>query len=223
KEYTNSDAKLRVRLVVPAGGQGDLLIYRGSSKLSDWATDQTVDLKDGVNDLGFYEMGVVNGKWTYVEFLRIPVTMGPMDINGSWSGTIRFTEINMDAAAEKKASDDGCDLSILEALRGKDLPMTLDLTADKEGKGEGTFVIDASSLSTGGENGTVSKSDPTTLPLVYQTGVITFDFGDQCSGGTCTMTGTPAVVNGEDTIKGALSFKGSGYSARAEWDVTRDK
>jgi hypothetical protein len=30
------------------------------------------------------------------------------------------------------------------------------------------------------------------------------------------------VVNGEDTIKGAMSFAGSGYSARAEWTVTRE-
>jgi hypothetical protein len=222
KEYTTSDAKLRVRLVVPAGGQGDLLIYRGASKLSDWGNDLTVDLKDGVNDLGFYEMGVVNGAWTYVDFLRIPVTMGPMDINGSWSGSLTFTEINMDAAAEKKASDEGCDLAVLEALRGKEMPMTLDLTANKEGKGKGTFVIDASSLNTGSDNGSSTTSEPTTLPLVYEQGLITFDFGDQCSGGTCTMTGTPAVVNGEDTIKGAMSFAGSGYSARAEWTVTRE-
>ena len=168
-------------------------------------------------------MGVVDGAWRYVDFLRIPVTMGPMDINGSWSGSLTFTEINMDAAAEKKASDEGCDLAILEALRGKELPMTLDLVADKEGKGKGTFVIDASSLDTGSDNGSSTTSEPTTLPLVYGQGLITFDFGDQCSGGTCTMTGTPAVVNGDDTIKGAMSFEGSGYSARAEWTVTRDK
>lgn len=84
-------------------------------------------------------------------------------------------------------------------------------------------MIDASSLNTDGENGTVTTSDPTTLPLVYEQGLITFDVGDQCSGGTCTMTGTPAVVNGEDTIKGAMSFGRSGYSARAEWTVTREK
>ena len=223
KEYTTSDATLRVRLVVPAGGQGNLLIFRGTSKLSAWGTELTVDLKGGLNDLGFYEMGVVDGAWRYVDFLRIPVTMGPMDINGSWSGSLTFTEINMDAAAERKASDEGCDLAILEALRGKELPMTLDLVADKEGKGKGTFVIDASSLDTGSDDGSSTTSEPTTLPLVYEQGLITFDFGDQCSGGTCTMTGTPAVDNGEDTITGAMSFEGSGYSAKAEWTVTRDK
>jgi len=114
--------------------------------------------------------------------------MGPMDINGSWSGSLTFTEINMDAAAEKKASDEGCDLAILEALRGKELPMTLDLVADKEGKGKGTFVIDASSLDTGSDNGSSTTSEPTTLPLVYEQGLITFDFGDQCSGGTSLTT-----------------------------------
>ena len=94
-----------------------------------------------------------------MDFLRIPVTKGLMDINGAWSGTLTFTDINMDAAAEKEASDEGCDLAILEALRGKDLPMTLDLTADKEAEGNGTFIIDASSLNTDGENGS-ENPDP---------------------------------------------------------------
>jgi len=68
---------------------------------------------------------------------------------GRWTSRLverqlTFTEINMDAAAEKKASDEGCDLAILEALRGKELPMTLDSSLTRR-QGEGHVVIDASS------------------------------------------------------------------------------
>lgn len=225
QSYATSEAKLRVRLVVPAGGRGDLLIFRGSTKLSAWGTELTVDLKDGLNDLGFYEMGVAGGAWSYVDFLRIPVTKGLMDINGSWTGTLTFTDITVDADAQKEAEDQGCDIAIVEALRGKSLPLTLDLTADKAGDGEGTFLVDTSSINTGSDNGTTSSPEPTTLALKYAAGLITFDFGDQCSGSgsTCAMNGTAAVVNGVDTIKGMMSFSGSGYSAAAEWVVTRDQ
>lgn len=224
KSYDTAEAKLRVRLAVPAGGQGSLRIFRGSSPLSAWGTELTVDLKDGLNDLGFYEMGVAGGAWKYVDFQRIAVTKGLMDINGSWTGTLTFTDITVDADAQKEAQDQGCDIAILEALRGKPLPMTLDLTADKAGVGEGTFVIDATSINPADStDGGDSSPEPVTLPLTYAKGLITFDFGDQCGGGsTCGMTGTPAVVSGVDTIKGTLSVSGSGYSGKAEWTVTRD-
>ena len=221
--YATPDAKLRVRLVVPAGGQGDLRIFAGSTALSAWGTELTVELKDGLNDLGFYEMGVAGGAWRYVDFQRVAVTKGLMDINGTWTGTLTFTDIAADAAAQKEAKDQGCDLAILEALRGKALPMTLDLTADKAGVGEGTFVIDTTSINPV-EGSTPSPPEPVTLQLTFAKGLITFDFGDQCGGGSsCAMSGTPAVVAGVDTIEGTMGVKGSGYSAAAEWTVTRDR
>ena len=220
--YATPDAKLRVRLVVPPGGQGDLRIFAGSTPLSAWGTELTVELKDGLNDLGFYEMGVAGGAWKYVDFQRIAVTKGLMDINGSWTGALTFTDIAVDAEAQKEAKDQGCDIAILEALRGKALPMTLDLTADKAGVGEGTFLIDTTSINPV-DTSTPSPPEPVTLQLTYAKGVITFDFGDQCGGGSsCAMAGTPAVVAGVDTIEGTMSVKGSGYSAGAEWTVTRD-
>ena len=225
KSYQTSEAKLRVRLVVPSG-QGSLRIYRGSTGISAWNKELTVDLKDGLNDLGFYEMGVAGGSWKYVNFLRIAVTKGEIDINGTWTGTLTFTEINADAAAEKEAKDQGCDLAIIEALRGKVLPMTLELTADKEGVGEGVMTIDASAVvpSDSSDESSDNSPKPVTLPLKYAKGVISFDFGDQCGkGNTCAMTGTPTVVDKVDTITGTINVTGTGYSAKAEWTVTRDK
>jgi hypothetical protein len=192
-----------------------------------WGTEQTVDLKDGVNDLGLYEMGVAGGDWKYVNFTRVAVTKGLMDINGSWSGTLTFTDISVDAAAQKEAEDQGCDIAIIEALKDQELPLSLTLTADKEGKGQGIFLIDTSKINLGGSDpsSTPSPPKPTTLALVYAKGVITFDFGDQCSGSnsTCSMEGTPSVVAGVDTIAGTLKVGGAGYSAVAEWTVTRDR
>jgi hypothetical protein len=228
KTYETSEDQIQVRMVVPAGGSGTMQAYLGTTvQPGSWGTEQTVDLKDGVNDLGLYEMGVAGGDWKYVNFTRVAVTKGLMDINGSWSGTLTFTDISVDAAAQKEAEDQGCDIAIIEALKDQELPLSLTLTADKEGKGQGIFLIDTSKINLGGSDpsSTPSPPKPTTLALVYAKGVITFDFGDQCSGSnsTCSMEGTPSVVAGVDTIAGTLKVGGAGYSAVAEWTVTRDR
>jgi len=111
--YATPDATLRVRLVVPGGDQGDLRVFRGSAPLSAWGTELTVELKDGVNDLGFYEMGVAGGAWKYVDFQRVAVTPEQID---QWNLPTRPTK-----TSDSRSKGFG-DISVeLDAISPEDL------------------------------------------------------------------------------------------------------
>ena len=121
-EYKTADTKVRVRLA-SKGGPNPVASMRafagfGSTPASPWGLEATLDLKDGPNELGFHVVGKVGSEWEYVDFQRITVTKGPVDINGTWIGTITFHDIRVDPAARKKAEDEGCDFALLEVARG---------------------------------------------------------------------------------------------------------
>jgi hypothetical protein len=180
-------------------------------------------VKDSVNNLGFYEQGAKNGVWKYVNFDRVTVTQGLIDINGTWTGTMTFNDIKVDEAAAKKAEDElGCDIAILDALRDVPIPMTLTVVADKTGKGTASMLLNAQSVVQPSEEPS-SPPEPVPLTLTYLDGVITFDLGTECSasGASCSMTGAPVMVDKVETINGTVSMSGEGYSANAVWTVTR--
>lgn len=224
--YATPDLKLRVRLPLALSDQATMRIYKAGTNtgISGWGRELTIDLvKDSVNNLGFYEMGAKNGAWKYVNFDRVTVTQGLIDINGTWTGIMTFNDIKVDVAAAKKAEDElGCDIAILDALRNVPIPMTLTIVADKTGKGTASMLLDAQSVVQPSEEPS-SPPEPVPLTLTYTDGVITFDLGTECSasGASCSMTGTPVMVDKVETINGTVSMSGEGYSANAVWTVTR--
>ena len=104
----------------------------------------------------------------------------------------------------------------MQALKGKDLPMTIDFEVDSEGTGTAQMTIDVSSL---GDK--ASEPAAQTLQVSYVKDVITFELGDSCNSSGCAMTGKVSQQDGVDTIDGTLTLNGEGFSAAAAWSVTR--
>ena len=76
-----------------------------------------------------------------------------------------ITEFDLPAEALQGAQDQGCDLSMLEALKNIPLPMEMTITVDASGTGgTATMTIDASSIP-GNEGG---SSTPTIVHLHHQ-------------------------------------------------------
>jgi len=222
---TTDQAELRVRITgTPAGSR--LGGYVGTKRVAQGTAEIKVPLKDGANDVGLSEFGAKNGFWQYVDFVRVPVTREPMDINGTWKGTVTFSDITVDDSAKQKASDEGCDLNLIEALRDKPLPMTLEIDVDKTGVGTGTLTIDASSAAP--QASAASKPEPMDLKLTYKDGKLAFDLSEACGGSNsaCTMDGVPSsgptADPADDTITGTVSVKGDGYAATATYTVSRE-
>jgi len=118
----------------------------------------------------------------------------------------------------KSAEDQGCNLAILEALKGKPLPMTMDITVDESGKGQAVTLIDVSSLAAGSDSGESASSQPQTWPLTYSGSSLIFDVPS--SGGNATrMTGTVASEGSDYVTKGTLSGSGPGFSYKGVWTV----
>jgi hypothetical protein len=147
--YTTPEPTLRVRIVTPsASEQATMAIYSGAVEepVAGWDTELTIDLTDGANELGFYELGAVGTSWQYVDFARLTVTKGRIDINGRWDGSVTFSEIFIDEEAMKTAEDQGCSAELLESLKGRALPMTIAFTVDEAGSGTAQMTIDMSEL-----------------------------------------------------------------------------
>jgi hypothetical protein len=140
-------------------------------------------------------------------------------INGKWAGTLTFTEVTVDQALAEEAADQGCTVEIIEALKGKPLPMTMDITVNDAGKGKAFVKIDMSALKD--KSGKSLKAEPQTLKLTYRDGTLTFHL-DQSSGSTSSMTGRVlGDIGGGASIEGTMKVKAPGYSATAAWSVSR--
>ena len=221
---TTDQAQLRVRIAgTPTGSR--LGGYLGTKLAAQGTGELKIALKEGANDVGLFEEGAKDGYWEYVDFVRAAVTREPIDINGTWEGTLTFNVITADQAAQDKASAEGCDFSIAEALRDKALPTTIEIVADKDGTGTAKLTIDASAADP--QASEASKPTPVSLTLVYRDGEITFDLSQACGGASaaCTMTGVPSAGPtadpADDTITGSLAVKGEGFEADAAYTVTR--
>jgi hypothetical protein len=221
-EYRTADTKVRVRLASKGGANppATMRAFTGftSTPASPWGGEATVDLKDGPNELGFYILGKVDTEMEYVDFQRVTVIKGPVDINGTWTGTFTFHDIVIEEAGRKKADEEGCDLAILEALEDAPLPATLKVT-ESDGTGTAVLIIDARKAL-----GADADADPLTMPIEYDpdSGAIVFDLSQTCGDeAACEMEGEALVIDGAETITAAMTMVSELYSAEADMEVLR--
>ena len=152
------------------------------------------------------------------------ITLEKIDINGHWEGTITFSDMTVDTAvAEGSADAQGCDLSMLDLIKGKTVPMTIDFTVDDTGSGQATLLLDMATLNTGqSEDQGKFVSEPFTTQVTYSGSTITFVMGEQ-SGVASSLSGTVARQGEGFVITGSLTAKGSGLSLTAPWTVTKQE
>ena len=141
------------------------------------------------------------------------ITIEQYDINGKWSGTYTITDLQV--TDQDAAEEEGCSLAIAEGLKGKPLPMTMDITADESGNGSAVVQIDVSSLSTDEGKAT---SEPRTLALTYSGSTITFQPGGS---GASSMTGVVSREGDHLVMKGSSSAKGKGWSMKAAFTLSK--
>jgi hypothetical protein len=143
--------------------------------------------------------------------------VSPAEMSGVWTGTMTITEFNLPPEVLEGlegAEVEGCDLSILEALKGMPLPMQMEMTVDADGKG-GTAVmtIDASSL--GGEGG----SEAQVIGFVISGDTLTFTLPGE--GAAASMTGRLTRQGQTLVITGVLTSESEGVGMKAEWQITK--
>jgi hypothetical protein len=143
------------------------------------------------------------------------ITIESFDINGHWSGTFTVTDVKI--TDEEAAKGEGCGAVLFEAMKGKALPMTMDVTADESGNGSAQTLIDVSSLNKDGD-GEVS-SEPKTFGLSYSGSTVTFDTSG--SEGMSGMTGQVSRDNSGLVMKGVMTAGGKGWSIRAVFTLTK--
>ncbi|MBN1321110.1 MAG: DUF4339 domain-containing protein [Thermoleophilia bacterium] len=155
-----------------------------------------------------------------------------IDLNGKWTGTFTFTDIELSPEAQaeldKIAQDppdelEGCDLSslgaILEQLKGKPCPMSLDITTQEGGTGSAVLFIDFSAL------GEVSEpQEPAQVPLTWKDRTITISATED--GQVTTITGTAVKRGKEYVMNGTMTIVASQegqmvYTLSGEWQTVK--
>jgi hypothetical protein len=145
-----------------------------------------------------------------------PVSAG--ELEGPWSGTLTVTELNLDPASQQAAQQQGCDLSVLQAIKNMPLPTEMTITMDAGGAtGSAVMTIDASSL--GGSAGS-STNTPQTFTFTFNGDTLTFTAPAE-PGTTSTMTGTVSRQGQTLVLSGVLISGGQGVSMSANWQVTK--
>ncbi|MCU0505558.1 MAG: hypothetical protein MUE82_07245 [Chloroflexi bacterium] len=144
-----------------------------------------------------------------------------IDANGSWAGTFTITDIQMDEAmraqAEKAAEGEGCDLTdALKQLVGKAIPMTMDISVDKSGKGSAIVFIDYSVIKDA--KGKPLSSKPSEENVTYVGNRLTLVPSGSGSGG---MSGSASRSGNVLTIRGTTSVAESGLTLTGVWSVSR--
>jgi hypothetical protein len=143
------------------------------------------------------------------------ITIESYDINGKWAGTFTVTDVKI--TDEEAAKGEGCGAVFFEALKGKALPMTMDVTADESGNGSADTLIDVSSLNKPGEGGV--SSEPQRFGLNYAGSTVTFDMSG--SKGVSSMVGQVSRDDNNLVMKGVLTGGGKGWSIRAVFTLTK--
>lgn len=139
------------------------------------------------------------------------------ELPGTWRGTLTFTDITLDAEAAQTAGEQGCSPAVLEALKGRPLPMQMDITVDGSGGGTAVMFLDMSSLLEGG--GSVDN-EPQTMSFTYAGNTLTFEMND--SQGASSMTGTVSRQGGDLVIEGTIGSSDSGSSMEGVWSIAKD-
>ena len=129
-----------------------------------------------------------------------------------------FTELNLDAAVQQAAQEQGCDMSTLEALKGVPLPMEMTITMNPDGaSGTAVMTIDSSSLA--GSAGSTSN-EPQTFEFTYRGNTMTFT-APPSEGTTGTMTATVSWQGQSLVMSGVMTSAGQGVTMKATWQVTK--
>jgi hypothetical protein len=89
--YSTADKQLTIRISDPSNVANVLMaVYRGTSSTLAAPDGQgvTLDLSDGKNPLGIWEMGAKPGwnDWGYVDFVRLTVILGPAESPSASTG-----------------------------------------------------------------------------------------------------------------------------------------
>ncbi|MDZ4170275.1 MAG: S8 family serine peptidase [Coriobacteriia bacterium] len=141
------------------------------------------------------------------------ITVEKFDINGSWSGVFTITEFTI--TDQKAAEEEGCSAAILSALKGKKIPMTMDITVDESGQGSGTGLIDVGSLDPDDD----VTSNPTQYGISYSGSTITYE--PQSGEGVSSMKATVSR-QGENLVqKGTLTGGGKGWRLKAVFTLSK--
>ncbi|MHB1341267.1 MAG: S8 family serine peptidase [Coriobacteriia bacterium] len=140
------------------------------------------------------------------------ITIESIDINGAWSGT--FTVTNVTITDQEAAEKEGCSAAIMNAIKGKPLPMTLDVTVDESGQGSGVMLIDMSSLDEDGE----TTSEPQTIGISYSGSTVTFSPQGE---GISSMTASVSRDGDTYVMNGTLSGGGSGWTMAAVFKLSK--
>jgi hypothetical protein len=113
------------------------------------------------------------------------------DISGGWdSSTITITDVIMTDEFKKKAAEDGCDFSELEAAKGQPKPMSIGLNPSGENGGTLNFGVEG--------------EDSTATPFTYADGKLSASLSQE--GATVTMDlditddGTNYIATGKMVI-----------------------
>ncbi|MBF4509225.1 MAG: S8 family serine peptidase [Aeromicrobium sp.] len=138
------------------------------------------------------------------------ITIEQLDINGTWSGTYTVTDITI--TDQETAEEQGCSLAIAEALIGKPLPATLDITVDESGQGSGVLTIDASALGEGAE------ADPNAVTISQSGSQVTITFAE---GGINPAVLTVTRSGDTLTMSGGMGGSGPGYTWTASLSFTK--
>jgi hypothetical protein len=194
------------------GGKPYLIDEEGQLQPLDYGVKTLMLIRPDQNDPRAF-MWDENGQRAYDPFWW---TKG-YDVNGTWTGTFTITELSYDEQAAKNAQDAGCSVAILDALKGKQLPLTLTFTVDATGKGSAKMLIDTSSIKDA--NGKSLTSEPQTLPVTYSDNRITFQMSDT-SGTTSAMSGQVVADAGAVVMQGTTSVSGPGFSASGVWTAS---
>ena len=78
--YKTPDPTLRIRLVPPAeGDKATMAVFRDAEEKpsTGWGLEQKIDLEEGPNQIGVYELGAAGGKWAVRRFRSPDRHQGP--------------------------------------------------------------------------------------------------------------------------------------------------
>jgi len=146
------------------------------------------------------------------------INIEQFDINGAWSGSFTITDITI--TDQKAAEEEGCTAVILEAfkaLKGKALPMTMQVTVDESGQGNAVTFINVAAANPTGESGT--SSEPQNWGVSYASPSITFTPQDAEG---ITSLGATVSRDGETLVmKGAMTGGGAGWTMKAVFTQTK--
>jgi len=142
------------------------------------------------------------------------ISVERIDINGAWSGTFTVTDVTI--TDQEAAEGEGCSAALLQALKGKALPMTMNVTCDESGQGSAVTLIDVGSLNPEGEGG---SSEPQTWGLSYNGSTI--EFSPQDAEGISSLTAGVSRNGESHVMKGSMTGGGAGWSMKAVFTLTK--